>query len=465
MKRRGKLTLLAIVSTCGLFFTATSSLATQIGTVTGETVRMREKPTTSSSILINLDEDDKVNVIEKSDDWYKISFNGTEGYVSSKYIKVSEDVKEKDDVTDNNITTNETTENSTQENTSSENSSNENATQDENLVENKEIETKTEEVQTSTVQKLTKDSKIYSMPLISSTAINDIKKDEQVTVIQVLKNWVYVNTEKETGWIIKQNLEEVTETAEADENNKPDETVQEDKETEKSEIKVGYINVETANMREKPTTNSESVLTLTLNKEVTIIGEEDDWYKIKSGSKEGYVYKKLVSNEKTNKTTSRSGTDRTAKTIEKTETVETETTSLETETTDNSEENTTSATGSNIVSYAKKYLGAKYVSGGNGPSAFDCSGFTSYVYRHFGYSLSRTSGGQAGNGTAVDRNSLQQGDIVVFLNKGKSSVGHVGIYIGGNAFIHAANPSKGVITESLSSSYYAERYVGARRII
>ena len=123
-------------------------------------------------------------------------------------------------------------------------------------------------------------------------------------------------------------------------------------------------------------------------------------------------------------------------------------------------------TGKEVVEYAKQYLGYKYVSGGASPSTgFDCSGFTSYVYNHFGITLNRSSKDQIKNGVAVDRSNLQPGDIVVFNNSANTAIGHVGIYIGGDNFIHAANPSEGVRITSLSSSYYKIRYVGARRVI
>ena len=123
-------------------------------------------------------------------------------------------------------------------------------------------------------------------------------------------------------------------------------------------------------------------------------------------------------------------------------------------------ETTSSQTGSSVISYAKQFLGSKYVYGGTTASGFDCSGFTQYVYKHFGVTLNRTAAAQYSNGTSVT--NLQAGDLVMF---GKSGINHVGIYIGGNTFIHAANPGRGVTTDTLASGYYKTNYVGARRIL
>ena len=129
-------------------------------------------------------------------------------------------------------------------------------------------------------------------------------------------------------------------------------------------------------------------------------------------------------------------------------------------------EATTGTTGAAVVEYAKQYLGYKYVSGGASPSTgFDCSGFTTYVYKHFGVSLNRTSSGQNNNGVAVAKSDLQPGDLVIFNNDANTTIGHVGIYIGDGNFIHASNPSDGVKITTLTTGYYQKRYVGARRVI
>lgn len=115
---------------------------------------------------------------------------------------------------------------------------------------------------------------------------------------------------------------------------------------------------------------------------------------------------------------------------------------------------------SSLVENALSLTGVPYVYGGTSRSGFDCSGFTQYVYKGSGTSLPRTSATQYNVGSSVKRAELQQGDLVFFAtyNSGPS---HVGIYIGGESFIHASN--SGVRTSSLNESYYAGRYLGARR--
>lgn len=87
------------------------------------------------------------------------------------------------------------------------------------------------------------------------------------------------------------------------------------------------------------------------------------------------------------------------------------------------------------------------------------------MYKQFGITIPRSSGTQANAGKAVSKENLQLGDILIFRDSSNTKVGHVGIYIGGNQFIHSSSPGDYVKITSLSASYYAARYVGARRII
>ena len=116
---------------------------------------------------------------------------------------------------------------------------------------------------------------------------------------------------------------------------------------------------------------------------------------------------------------------------------------------------------SQVANYAYNFLGRPYVYGAYGPNAFDCSGFTSYVYRHFGVSLPRTARSQFSAGSAVSRDNLAPGDLVFFNTVGY--LGHVGLYIGGGDFIHAASSGR-VKISSLNEGYYRTRYAGARRV-
>ena len=115
-----------------------------------------------------------------------------------------------------------------------------------------------------------------------------------------------------------------------------------------------------------------------------------------------------------------------------------------------------------VLTEAKKHLGKPYVYGSSGPHSFDCSGFTSYVYRQLGYNINRTAAAQFSNGVYVSKDQLKPGDLVMF---GRGYINHVGIYIGNNQFIHAENARTGVVITSMDASYYASTYAGARRVI
>ncbi len=124
----------------------------------------------------------------------------------------------------------------------------------------------------------------------------------------------------------------------------------------------------------------------------------------------------------------------------------------------------TSDKGSAIVGVASKYLGRPYVWGGHSPAGFDCSGFTWYVYREVGlYLPGHDLWGQLQSGPRIKQANLAPGDLVFFENTYTWGLSHVGIYIGGGRFIHAASEWQGVRVSSLSESYWAGRYFGACR--
>ena len=126
-----------------------------------------------------------------------------------------------------------------------------------------------------------------------------------------------------------------------------------------------------------------------------------------------------------------------------------------------------------VIQFASKYLKVPYKRGGSTPKAFDCSGFTSFVYRNFGYNLYRTADGQIKNASTVivDKSELKQGDLVFFKgrNAKQNRIGHVGIVFnvsedGSFRFIHASC-KYGVTVTCGQKNYYTTRFVAAGRIL
>lgn len=199
-------------------------------------------------------------------------------------------------------------------------------------------------------------------------------------------------------------------------------------------IDLGYgeVNTSTVNMRSAPSSDGDLLTQLTLGEKAYIIGFNSDWYKVQYDGLTGYIRSDLL-----DLTQPPAGNSNGVLTT----------------------------VADQLISYASQYMGTPYVWGGTTPSGFDCSGFTKYCYKAFGVDLLRTAAQQMGNGYKVTKDQLIPGDLVFFANTYASyeAATHVGIYIGGGKFLHAA--SGGVKITALSDAYYASRYVGARRVL
>lgn len=444
-----------------IVFLNTRSMATT-AIVNTDTLKLREKASTDSNILKLLNLGEKLEVIEETGDWYKVSINNKTGYVHKDYIKIEETVskpKEENNNTEEVSQTNSIVEENTvtnQENVK------------ENIAQNNKEEYEPKEV------KLQKDANCYILPLINSNVLENIKKDANITIINEVNGWLYIETEETNGWIIansvdlaslEQNDDEQEEDVATNEEqaqpttenatNTEETNSQDDDKIQVTTIqeKNMYVNTSSIYMRKGPGTNYEIVDSLILNSGVVVTGEVEDWYQVKVDGKTGYIAKRLLSNTKTEDTTSRSAEERTNVQIG----AETSQSPIA----------VASSKGEEVVNYAKQFLGAKYVYGGSGPSTFDCSGFTMYIYKHFGVSLSHSATAQSKNGTYVAKADLQPGDLVFFKDyQTMDGIGHCGIYIGDGNFIHASSGTGYCVKIStLLSGSYNTRYATARRII
>lgn len=138
---------------------------------------------------------------------------------------------------------------------------------------------------------------------------------------------------------------------------------------------------------------------------------------------------------------------------------------------DEKNDDTASEIAGQMTDFASKYLGTRYRRGAAGPKAFDCSGFVGFVFKNFGFNLSRSSSSQYAEGIRVSREDLRPGDLLFFSGRrGKGTVGHVAMVVDVNSdgsctFIHAST-SKGVTYQKFpDGGYYSKRYIGAKRII
>ena len=211
-----------------------------------------------------------------------------------------------------------------------------------------------------------------------------------------------------------------------------------------ADVTIGYGKVTTGgsvlNVRSGPGTSYGRTATLSDGTIVSIVGVDSGWYKIEWNGKTGYVSSDYMI---TTKESPSSRGDSTATAY-------------------------SSDLGAQIVAYAKEFLGCPYSWGATGPNAFDCSGFTYYVYKHFGYTLNRGATGQLSNGSSVaSMYDLVPGDLVFFYDgKVSTPVSHVGIYIGDGQFIHASTgDGRDVQIDDLFTGHYAKKYVYGRHII
>ena len=469
--------------------------------ITGDIINLRQEASTDSTIIIQIAKGEKCELIEEEGNWYRIKYGDYTGYVSKDYAEiVADSSSEESNNTESNNTTQEENSNTEESNTTQEEST---TTEQENNTNSGEEQNTTSEGSSASNSRRTgktnKNTSVRIVPLINSSRIATLRNNTDVTVIEELNGWAYIQTDEIAGWVRAINLDidnsnstkqpsnekneqdtnsnnsgntDSTNNDSSDgntDNNSNDDNNSDTTDNSTDFSKRTMYTKDATNIRSKPSTSSDIIMLVSINTALEVIGEEGDWYKVNTSEGEAYVSKDLLSNSRVN-ITNRGGIDRTSDSTEKKESTTSKTTTENTGT-------SLSAKASEIVSYAKKFLGVPYVYGGASPSGFDCSGFTMYVYNHFGISMRHGAQAQAKLGEKITANksskssllnNLEVGDLVFFLDyETMDEIGHCGIYIGDGNFIHASSGSGYCvkINSLLPGEYYNTRYCAARRVL
>lgn len=201
------------------------------------------------------------------------------------------------------------------------------------------------------------------------------------------------------------------------------------------------------NFRSQPNTSSSVLASLRNGTVVSVTGVQGGWFKVTYNGQKGYVHPDYLSfsNVQSSGSTGSSGS------------------SSITPPSNSVSYNGSSEKRAAVLEYAAQFLGTPYVYGGSTPSGFDCSGFTSYVFKNTVGSIPRVAQAQFDATTRVSMDELLPGDLV-FFGSSASSISHVGIYVGNNQFIHSPHTGDVVKYDSLTGSY-ASRFQGGGRVI
>ena len=458
----------------------------EIGTAT----RVRKEPSTDAKIVTVLYPGNDVEVIGEDGEWTKVQRGQYIGYVKTEYLRKLE---VKDDESEINGTAKNEVENKVENKVENTNTATNTIVTNEVTNNEVKIEENIQFLPENKVAILIK-TELHLLPNFFSKDILDLDAGVELEIIDTINNWYKVKTSSGVvGWILKSkttnkvlNIQEnvntennnTTENEVTKNENKIDEVKEDTKtdDTTKNDSvenvinKKGIVNVETANVRKEASKSSKRIDFLDRGDEVTIIAEENEFYKIKSGSVQGYVSKDLIT-VNDDKVSSRSLAEERKEEVLKKEQERQNEKENKVENNDSivSSNNIveTSGNGSKVAEYAKQYLGVKYVLGGKTPeTGFDCSGFTRYVFKNFGYNLGSIAAAQNEIGTDITMDNLKVGDLILFQNEERTKIGHTGIYIGNGEFVHAANPQRGVVIDNINTStYYNSRFVNAKRIV
>ena len=445
-----KLARFALSGALAMSMVLPNSLAVFQAKVNADSLYLRQSP--GGAVITTLSKGTTVAVLNNSSSWYKVSVNGKEGYVSGEYLTGT---------------------------------------------------TATDVALGTGTVKCSSSVNFRSAPNTSSTSYGELKNGTKVNVVGVSSGWYKVTYNGKTGYIHPDYI--TLASSSAGTAIAPSNTVT------STTGNAGTVKCSSSvNLRSEANTSSSILAELKNGTKITVVSTANGWCKVTYSGKTGYIKQDYVSTtgSASNNTSASTGTAAVVKcssTVNFRSAASTSSTVLgelkngtavtvlstsngwskvsyagkagyisadylvtASSGTAISPSNTAasvsiSAKRQSVLNYAAQFLGVPYVYGGSTPSGFDCSGFTSYVFKNTVGSIPRVAQAQYDATTRVSRDDLLPGDLV-FFGSSTSSISHVGIYVGSNQFIHAPSTGDVVKYSSLTGSY-ATRYQGAGRVI
>ena len=398
MSIKGILAMTIIASICLMFLNM--SMAANTAKVAVESANIRENMTTDSSILVKVAQNEELEVLETLEDWCKVQYKDVTGYIKKDLITIN------------------------QENEASEEEQNVTETQEETSQPAEDATAQTTEETELGKYYLLENIEIKLIPLINAKELVNVEGGQEVNVTKIMNGWAHIEVQSDKtpaeGWVRLDKLKSEAKKQEEDAQKAAEEAARQ-AELDKTApaIKTSYVQSTTVNLRKENNTTSEILSKLNQNTAVEVLSEEAGWSKCRVNGTVGYVSTQYLGSKKVEEEATSRGATAARSNVP------------------------VSASSSSVVNFAYTLLGKAYKYGGTGPNAFDCSGFTQYVYSHCGVNLPRTSGDQSKCGITVT--TPAPGDLVCYS-------GHVAIYIGNGQVIHASSPKTGVCITGINSA-------------
>ena len=361
-----------------------STLGTGTLTTDGSSLNMRSGPGTGYSILASIPGSATLTLLSLENGWYKTTYNGKTGYVSSDYVKLTVAAQNEQPAAPSDEPDSRSADASDEQDSAT-------------------LGIGAPNTGSSSLN-------LRSGPGTGYSVLTSIPGSATLTLLSLENGWYKTSYNGKTGYV---SSEYITPGAQGS-----------------AGLGTGVLNTNgsSLNMRSGPGTGYEVVASVPAGAVLTMDSLEDGWYKTSYNGKDGYVSSDYVIL--------------------------------------GGAVSSNSSLAAQVVEYAKQFLGRSYVYGAAGPNSFDCSGFTSYVFKHFGYSLNRSAAAQYSNGITIDQSQMQPGDLLLWRAYGSSSAAtHVGIYIGNNQYIHASSTKGRVVIDDMNYAISTRYLVGVRRIL